>query len=231
MLKIFYNPLKPDSIEVSNEDSKYNRENLLDDNQGSLFKTTTITENTIRLRFAGPTAIQVAAILNHNFVTGDYINFEASNDNFAHTLRSVPIIPGTDYVEIDWQYLDYQYRYRKFSGSFVQIGELFLAEKAYTTEVLYNWGYKKIRKIERKENKTFGGNVYREKNSIIDGWKLPFSEIPDSQQAAFEEAAESDYSCFVFQGQLSYGFIDADEFTHNGPGDWSGFLELYEKPK
>jgi hypothetical protein len=240
--KVFYNNiLTPANIannlltlSVTTETPTYEKKFLYDNHPGTLYRTTAITTQYITFSFTTPTSIKGIAILNHNLLTGDTFTFEASStSNFSSPVSQV-IDPLKGWVEISWNYQYYRIKMSKSTGSYIQVGEIYLFTGAYEFENNFNWNYTKTKEIVRKSSLSTSGQTYRKTSYIRYGFNLSLTLLSDTQQQLFETIGESDYVVlfpYGTTGQKYYGCLDFGPFTHTSPNCWAVNAVFTENPK
>jgi hypothetical protein len=205
-------------------------------NPGVVWRSTGITENTIDVSFLNQTQVKGVVVLTHNLEAGDTFAFEASNDGFGNVLQTVNIDPADGFKEVTWPagYLDYRVRMAKNSGSYIQVGEVYLFASSYQFERNFKWNYTYTREINRNTKQTTSGQVYRTTRFIRKGFNLDFEGINDAQRQTFEDISESDYICFLptgSDGELYYGVVDFSSFTHVYSNFWDASMTFMENPE
>ncbi len=211
-------------------------EYLSNNNQGVVWRSLDTTENKIQMSFGSATEVKSIVVLNHNLVSGDTFFFEASNDNFENTDESVAVDIVSGMVEVAWGspfYKDYRLRLAKVSGSYIQVGEIYLVGAAYDFERNFKWNYSYTREINRNSKQTTSGQVYRKTRFVRKGFNLDFEGMTDNQKETFEEISENDYICFLptgSGGDLYYGIIDFSSYTHVYDNFWDASVTFMENP-
>ena len=233
--KIFYNNVIADStLSVSSEAEGFEKEYLVNKNQGVVWRSETISETTVVMAFAAQTAIKGGVVLNHNLETGDTFYLEASADNFSSTAQSQAVDPNKGFVEVDWNYQYYRLRLQKTAGDYIQVGEIYLQGSSYEFDRNFNWNYSYTREINRNSKQTTSGQVYRKTRFIRKGFDLAFDGMTDTQKETFEDISESDYICFLPNGtggDLYYGIVDFSTYTHVYTNYWNASINFMENPK
>lgn len=233
--KIFYNNLSANAaVSVSSEAAGFEKEYLVNNNQGVVWRSTGITENTLQMTFASAAPVKGIVVMNHNLESGDTFYVEASADGFSTTARSRAIDSAKGFVEVDWNYPQYRLRLQKTSGDYIQVGEIYLVGLSYEFERNYNWNYSYTREINRNSKETTSGQVYRKTRFIRKAFNMDFTGITDAQKETFEEISENDYICFLPTGtigDLHYGIIDFSTYTHEYTNYWNASLTFMENPK
>lgn len=236
--KILYNNLTGllSSLMATTEETGFDAQYLGNSNQGVVWRSTSTAENTIDMSFASGTLVKGVVVLNHNLEIGDTFYFEASDDGFSSIAQSVAIDPAKGFVEVDWSsptYPDYRLRLAKASGSYIQVGEIYLYGSAYQFERNFKWNYTYTREINRNTKQTTSGQVYRTTRFIRKGFNLDFEGINDTQRQTFEDISESDYICFLPtgpDGDIYYGVVDFSSFTHVYSNFWDASVTFMENP-
>ncbi len=233
--KIFYNNVIADStLSASSEAEGFEKEYLVNKNQGVVWRSENISETTVVMTFAAPTAIKGGVVLNHNLETGDTFYLEASDNNFSTTAQSQAVDPGKGFVEVNWNYQYYRLRLQKTTGDYIQVGEIYLPGSSYEFDRNFNWNYSYTREINRNSKQTTSGQVYRKTRFIRTGFDLDFDGINDTQKETFEDISESDYICFLPNGtnsDLYYGIVDFSTYTHVYTNYWNASVNFMENPK
>ncbi len=236
--KIFYNNLLAGStITATSQALGFEKEYLGNNNQGVVWRSTSISTNNLTMTFANYTQVQGVVVMNHNLVAGDTFLFQASNDGFTTTLQSIAVDPLRGFVEISWPapyYKSYRLRMAKASGTYIQVGEIYLVGSAYTFERNFKWNYTFTREINRNSKQTTGGQVYRKTRFIRRGFNIDFEGMTDIQKQTFETISENDYICFLptgSTGELYYGIIDFSDYTHVYTNFWDASVTFMENPK
>jgi hypothetical protein len=233
--KIFYNNLIANStLSVSSEAGGFEKEYLVNKNQGVVWRSTGINENIIQMTFDSATAIKGMVVLNHNLETGDTFYLEASADNFSTTAQSQAVDPGKGFIEVNWNYQYYRLRLQKTAGDYIQAGEIYLFGSSYEFERNFKWNYSYTKEINRNSKQTTSGQVYRKTRFIRKGFDLEFDGMTDTQKENFESISESDYLCFLpngSSGDLYYGIVDFSTYTHVYTNYWNASVNFMENPK
>ncbi|NIM12532.1 MAG: hypothetical protein GTO45_37745 [Candidatus Aminicenantes bacterium] len=233
--KIFYNNLITNStLSVSSEAEGFEKEYLVNKNQGVVWRSTGINENIIQMSFDSTTAIKGMVVLNHNLESGDTFYLEASADNFPTTAQSQAVDPGKGFIEVNWNYQYYRLRLQKTSGDYIQVGEIYLIGSSYEFDRNFKWNYSYTREINRNSKQTTSGQVYRKTRFIRKGFDLEFDGMTDTQKENFESISESDYICFLpngSSGDLYYGIVDFSTYTHVYTNYWNASVNFMENPK
>lgn len=233
--KVFYNNLISNTtVSASSEAAGFESDYLGNSNQGVVWRSTDISQTTLQMSFGFAAVVKGIVVLNHNLVSGDTFEFEASSNGFTSTAASISIDPVKGFAEVDWIYPDYRLRLQKVSGDYIQVGEIFLQGSVYEFERNYRWNYTYTREINRNSRQTTSGQIYRKTRFSRKGFDLSFDGFNDSQKDTFEGIAESDYICFLpngSNGDLYYGIVDFSAFTHVFTNYWTGSLNFLENPK
>jgi hypothetical protein len=233
--KIFYtNIIANSTLSVSSEAGGFEKEYLVNKNQGVVWRSTGIDENIIQMTFDSATAIKGVVVLNHNLEPGDTFYLEASADNFSTTAQSQAVDPGKGFIEVNWNYQYYRLRLQKTGGDYIQVGEIYLPGSSYEFDRNFNWNYSYTREINRNSKQTTSGQVYRKTRFIRKGFDLAFDGMTDTQKETFEDISESDYLCFLpngSSGDLYYGIVDFSTYTHVYTNYWNASVNFMENPR
>jgi hypothetical protein len=236
--KIFYNNLISSSTlgggtPVTGYETKY----LADNNPGTVWRSAIVPPNTgiVTMSFNGVTPVKGIVVLNHNLVSGDTFKFEASTlSDFSTVAESEDIDLPQGYVEVNWEYQYYRLVMTKSTGSYYQLGEIYLFGSSYEFDRNFKWNYTFTREINRNAKQTTSGQVYRKTRFIRGGFTLDFEGITDDQKTKFEAISENDYICFLPFGdstQMYYGTIDFSAFTNVYTNFWNVNAAFTESPK
>jgi len=248
--KIFYNNLIGQCTLTTTPTASatgFGVENLYNSNPGVVWRSQTTAEHAIKMTFSSKTIVKAIAVLNHNLVSQDTLVFEAAkNQDFSGDKASATIDSTVGYKEIPWSETDwnvifsytgiiyYRLRVSKTSGSYIQIGEIYLAGSTYSFERNFKWSYSYTREINRNSRQTTSGQVYRSTRYIRRGFDLEFEGMSDTQKQTFETIANSDYICLLpydSDGDLYYGTLDFSSFTHVYNNYWNASFNFMENPK
>jgi hypothetical protein len=233
--KIFYNNIMANStLSVSSEAEGFEKEYLVNKNQGVVWRSTGIDENIIQMTFDSATAINGIVVLNHNLESGDTFYLEASENNFSTTAQSQAVDPGKGFIEVNWNYQYYRLRLQKTGGDYIQVGEIYLIGSSYEFDRNFKWNYSYTKEINRNSKQTTSGQVYRKTRFVRKGFDLEFDGMTDTQKENFESISESDYICFLpngSSGDLYYGIVDFSTYTHVYTNYWNASVNFMENPK
>jgi hypothetical protein len=222
------------TLSVSSEAEGFEKEYLVNKNQGVVWRSTGINENIIQMTFDSTTAIKGIVVLNHNLEPGDTFYLEASENNFSTTAQSQAVDPGKGFIEANWNYRYYRLRLQKTAGDYIQVGEIYLFGSTYEFERNFKWNYSYTKEINRNSKQTTSGQVYRKTRFIRKGFDLEFDGMTDTQKENFESISESDYICFLpngTSGGLYYGIVDFSTYTHVYTNYWNASVNFMENPK
>lgn len=237
--KIFYNNLAANTtislVPPDAEMEGFEKEYLDNNNQGVVWRSNDITTTEIRMAFGLATPVKGIVVMNHNLVSGDTFSFECSNDvNFGSGVLTKTIGPDKGFEEVDWNHQYYRLVLSKQSGTYIQVGEIYLVGSSYDFDRNYQWNYSYTREINRNSKETTSGQIYRKTRFIRKGFSLDFDGMNDSQKETFETISENDYICFLptgSPGDLYYGIIDFSSYTHVYSNYWSANITFMENPK
>ncbi len=202
-----------------------------------MWRSTAITTNDIDMSFDSATAVKGIVVMNHNLVTNDTCLLEGSDNAFADyplNAESVPVDISKGFVEVDWNYKNYRLRLVKQTGTYIQVGEIYLFSYAYEFERNFKWNYTYTREINRNSKQTTSGQVYRKTRFVRKGFNLDFTGITDVQKEKFETVSDDDYICFLptgSTGELYYGILDFSNYTHVYNNFWDASITFMENPK
>jgi hypothetical protein len=237
--KIFYGNVFGDitTFDTTTEADGFGKEYLGNNNQGVVWRSTAITTTDIDMSFAGDIAVKGIVVMNHNLVSGDTCLLEGSDNAFATypaAAESVPVDITDGFVEVDWSYKDYRLRLSKQTGTYIQVGEVYLFNSAYEFERNFKWNYTYTREINRNSKQTTSGQVYRKTRFVRKGFNLDFTGMTDDQKDKFEIISDDDYICFLptgSTGELYYGILDFSTYTHVYNNFWDASITFMENPK
>jgi len=235
---IFYNNLALSAeVTASAWATGFGPEYIVNNNQGVVWRSNGITEESILLSFgATPTPAKGIVVLNHNLTeAGDTLQVEG--------LNSVGTVIINEAVNKTSGYLvfagdtslctQYKLKVAKATGTYMQIGEIYLFGNSYLFERNYKWNYTYTREINRNSKETSSGQVYRKTRFIRKGLNLDFEGMTDVQKDKFETISESDYICFLpngTSGELYYGIVDFSSYTHVYNNFWDASMTFMENP-
>lgn len=241
--KIFYNNLIENATITASPTEAvmegFGIEYLGNNNQGVVFRSSEISGTEIRFSFDSAVSVKGIVVMNHNLVTGDpTCYFEASADGFETTPadESEVITWDKSFVELEnpWVYKDYRLRLSKSSGTYIQVGEVYLFGDSYPFDRNYTWNYTYTKEINRNSKETTSGQIYRNTRFIRKGFAMDFDGMTDTQKATFEDISESDYVCFLptgAGGDLHFGIIDFSSYNHVYSNYWTANINFTENPK
>lgn len=224
----FDNVIQDAQLSATNGDPDFPLESIRWQNQGKVFRTTTIAESQINMSFPTATAIEGIVCLNHNIVSGELFVFEASDNGFATVADYRDIDPTLGYVQVSWNFSDYRLRFQKSSGDHMQIGEGYLPASYYQLARNFSRRIKYYPGVKFTNIKT-SGPVYRDKKSQAKEFHIDWTDlpVPDSQAAVMEQVIDNAYVCFVpglsvaglptravFYGYFEFPFFEKEYADH-----------------
>jgi hypothetical protein len=202
-----------------------------------------IAEITIVFDFGVATNIEGVWIGNHNIVSGDTTyKWESSTDNFSSTEETEDLVLVTRTVKgkntngtiVDltrrdahyqaaWNRRYYQLRIQKASGSYIEIGEVYIMAGNYLFDLNYIWGYSSGREHVFNEIPTPFGQVHRVRKYSREVGELTFQQLGDTQKEAFdEEIGENEKVVFIngISGHHYYGSFAFSPPSHQFTDNW-----------
>lgn len=242
--RMFYgNIIRDATITHDDEDTAYPYERIYNGLPSVTSRSTGIAEITITFDFGAATAIEGVAVLNHNIVAGDTTyKWESSTDNFSSTsetddltllTRTVKTINTNGVIENatrrdahcqnSWNRRYYRLRIQKASGSYIEIGEVYIFTGNYLFDKNYEWGYSSGREHIHTQIKTLFGGVYRKRKYSAEVGELTFQTIDDTQKEKFdEEIGEHEKIVFIngISGHIYYGYFVFTTPEHAFNDNW-----------
>lgn len=243
-MKVYYNNIIKNAtvISASTSETKYGIDYIKDGMPGTRWRSTVITSTTITFDFGVATAIKGVFVANHNIVAGDTTyKWESSADNFSSTSETgdLTLITRTykaknsNGVPMDatrrdakyeaiWNRQYYRLRIQKASGSYIEIGEVYIFTGNSTFTVPYTWGYSAGIRSNILENRGPFNQLIRSWRSSGRAYDFEFKQLGDTQKDIFdEEVRENEYVIFYDSqnGEYYYGAVSLGDpknvFTDN----------------
>ena len=232
--QILYTNVAADAtMTVTNEETGYEKEYLVDSLVSVPYRSTGITEIKITFDFGAAKTVQGVTVHKHNVESGDTTyKWESSNNNFTDTIetqnltlltRTVKELNAnnvlTDVTRRDAYYFDewderyYRVRIQKASGSYIEMGEICIWTGNYTCDKNFSIGYSMGKETIFSNVNGSNGQVFRRfKNSRVIG-DFPFENLDDTQKELFDETIGlNEHICFfdhmrtqLFFGGLKFG--------------------------
>ncbi|OQY13978.1 MAG: hypothetical protein B6I31_00090 [Desulfobacteraceae bacterium 4572_19] len=212
------NIISDGTITVSTEATGFEKKFLSDNNQGNVWRSTVITETTITIDMGSITPIKGIVGLNTNMIDSDTtIKFESSTDDFSSTEESVDVnFDGVNiYCSADWNRRYYRFRLTKATGTYIQMGMIYLISSAYEFERNYNWKAKELNTQKWNTKQTDGGQIIRTLQFHKNDYSLVFEGISDDQKEIMKAISLNPYVIFFpegIAGNLYFGSIILPEF-------------------
>lgn len=219
---IYYNyPILKPTVSATAQEVDHEVERLIDDDPRSTFESTVLSETIIIFTFSQTQLIRGIILLNHNLINTDNCIFEASEDNFNTISDTLPVsLTGSNNTVIelgDWTYQYYRLRITKNSGQYIQIGEIYLYNKAFDLSAS-QFNYNIVRQIERKWNNhtSSAGRLSRNLKYKKIGYQITGSGIRATIQDTFDYIADNAFVVLYYDNNFHHGAIDLNGFSGQG---------------
>lgn len=229
------------TVTVTSEETGYEKEYLYDKNQGSTWRSTDLTDQTLKFELDAAYNNHGVAVLNHNLDASlDTVYVEYSDDDFTTVA-----VAGTLTINDDVAYfislapLTYDYVRLRITTtgavrSYFEIGQVFVAGGFYDFERKYDhgdeWGKEFGKALKQSSSGIIYGNPTRYDKRIQ---SAQFSYIGTDQRLNFEAAAKRGwvvYSPSGSSGPVWFGVTEFSGFLDQKSNTWYGTMTFTESP-
>lgn len=228
------------TVTVTSEETGYEKEYLYDKNQGSTWRSTAITDQTLKFALDAAYNNHGVAVLNHNLDASlDTVYVEYSDDDFTTVA-----VAGTLTINDDVAYfislapLTYQYVRLRITTTgavrtYFEIGQVFVAGGFYDFAVPCKWDYQYDRDSGFYSVKSTSGIQYGSTRYWQRLYAAEFVALETDQRLNFEAAERYVYVVFSpdgSSGPVWFGRVDFSPFNEFLDGYYRTSMVFEESP-
>lgn len=221
---VLYGNVAPDAtLDVTSEASGFEKEFAVDLNQGTPWQSIGITTQYFKMTFPTAKTIEGVVLLGTNIEAGDTtLKLQGSNDDFSSTPldQDLPKQQNSFYIPSSgWTYLAFRVVAVKDSGSYIEIKEILLFEKADEFTQNYGWDYDRLAERVFSKQKSYGGQIHKALIYKAQNYSLSFSLVSDSLRAILNDLADQVRPVIFFPdgvtGSLYHGYFEMRGDRHS----------------